>query len=98
MFSRSSSNIYLSGNTLCAVCKDSQGNDHNSSINLNNLIGNIEGKLTWGESNFAASSSNISLSGSTLSAQCKDSNGNVHNSSINLDNYISNIEGTLTAN
>lgn len=98
MFSNSSSNIYLSGTNLCATCRDSQENEHTSSINLNNYIGNIEGTLTWGECNFAASSCNISLRGSTLSAACDDSNGISHYSSINLDNYISNIEGTLTAN
>ena len=97
MFSNSSSNIYLNGTNLCATCLDSQGNKHDSSIDLNNYIGNIEGTLTWGESNFAGSSSNFSLSGAVLSAECSDSDGNTHHSSINLNNYISNQEGALTA-
>lgn len=97
MFGNSSSNIYLSGTTLYATCKDSQGNDHQSSMNLNNYIGNIEGALTWGQSNFAASSSNISLSGTVLSATCQDSNGGSHHSSINLNQYIMNNEGQLQA-
>ena len=97
MFTNSSSNIYLSGTTLYATCQDYDGNEHTSSINLNNYIGNIEGTLTWGESNFAGSSSNFSLSGAVLSAECSDSDGNTHHSSINLNNYISNQEGALTA-
>ena len=98
MFSNSSSNIYLKGTNLCATCLDSQGNKHDSSIDLNNYIGNIEGTLTWGKCNFAASSSNINLSGSIICADCKDSKGNSHHSAIYLDNYISNIEGTLKVN
>lgn len=96
MFGNSSSNIYLSGTTLHASCKDSQGNSHNSSLNLNTYIGNSEGSLVWGASNFAASSSNISLSGTTLHADCKDSSGKSHHSSLNLNSYISNIEGKLS--
>ena len=104
MFSNSSSNIYLNGTNLCATCRDSQGNEHTSSINLNNYIGNIEGTLTWGECNFAASSCNISLRYlyvvllSLLLAMILMELVISHYSSINLDNYISNIEGTLTAN
>ena len=98
MFSNSSSNIYLKGTNLCATCLDSKGNKHDSSIDLNNYIGNIEGTLTWGKCNFAASSSNINLSGSIICADCKDSKGNSHHSAIYLDNYISNIEGTLKVN
>lgn len=96
MFGNSSTNIYLSGTTLHATCKDSQGNDHQSSFNLNSHIGNSEGTLVWGASNFAASSSNISLSGTTLHADCLDSNGQSHHSSLNLNSYISNMEGSLS--
>lgn len=97
MFGKSSSGIYLSGTTLHASCLDSNGGSHNSSLNLNPLIGNHEGTLVWGSSNFAASCNNISLSGTTLHADCMDSNGKCHHSTLDLNNYVSNIEGTLKA-
>ena len=95
MFGNSSSNIYLSEGVLHATCKDSNGNDHHSTLNLNDYIGNIEGTLTWGCDNFTASSSGISLNGTVLSATCQDSNGGSHHSSLNLNQYICNNEGTL---
>jgi len=83
--SQSSPSLSLDGTTLSVGSK----------IDLNNHIGNIEGVLTWNQSNFGLSSNAMSLNGSTLSARCRRSNGTWNNSTINLDEHISNNNGTL---
>jgi hypothetical protein len=95
-FSHSSNNISVdSSGYLTASCRRIDGSWNDSSINLNNYIGNIDGHLTWGESNFAQTSQNISVSGGTLYASCQRMDGSWNDSSLNLDNYVTNNDGNL---
>ena len=49
-FSRTSTNITLSGSVLSADCGDANGNFHASSIDLNNVLGNVNGNSAPGGS------------------------------------------------
>jgi len=44
-FAESCSDIHLSGTTLSSTCKDYSGHEHQTSIDLNNRISNINGQL-----------------------------------------------------
>ena len=95
MFGSTSTDIELSGTILNAMCQDSEGDYHNSNIDLDNYISNNEGKLEWGGSSFSQSCSNINLNGTILSATCLNSEGEEFDSSIDLNHYICNNEGSL---
>lgn len=96
-FSKSSNNISMKGSTLRAYCKGISGGYTNSSINLDNYVGNNNGNLEWGGKNFSHSSDNISVSGSTLYAKCRRIDGTYNQSSLNLDKYVGNSNGKLFA-
>ena len=95
MFGSTSTDIELSGTILSAMCQDSEGDYHNSNIDLDNYISNNERKLEWGGSSFSQSCSNINLNGTILSATCLNSEGEEFDSSIDLNHYICNNEGSL---
>lgn len=94
-FSLSSSNISISNGTLHASCRRVDGSYNQSSLNLNEKIGNIDGELKYGYGDFSHSSNNISVSGNTLHASCRAINGLYKNSSLNLDHHVTNINGDL---
>ena len=94
-FSQSSHSISINNGTLHATCKNIQGQDCNSSLNLNNHISNNEGHLTWGGNGFINSSQNVQVNGNTLHARCQTSQGNWLDSSLNLDAHVGNNNGNL---
>ncbi|KDN43346.1 hypothetical protein RSAG8_06130, partial [Rhizoctonia solani AG-8 WAC10335] len=91
------------GHYLVAELQDSEGNWHQSSIDLNEYIGNIDGKLTWGESNFSESTQNIWLDTAhapsliLLKGEGMKEGDEAYASedSINLNEFITNNEGKL---
>ncbi|CAE6450292.1 hypothetical protein ACGC1H_000189 [Rhizoctonia solani] len=91
------------GHYLVAEVQDSEGNWHQSSIDLNEFIGNIDGKLTWGENNFSESTQNIWLDTSyapslvLLKGEGMKEGDEAYaaEDSINLNEFISNNEGRL---
>ena len=95
-FSRSSADIKLEGSYLKARCKDRAGSFHDSAVELNNYIANIDGLLKWQPNgNFVASSRNVILAGAVLKCQSKTRKGAWRDTSINLDEKISNYNGKL---
>ena len=95
-FSLTSTDVKLEGSKLKARCKDRSGNYHDSEIELDNYIANIDGVLKWQPNgNFAASSHNGSLVGSVLKCQSATRTGEFRDASINLDEKISNFNGKL---
>ena len=95
-FSRSSVDIKLEGSQLKARCKDRAGSYHDSAVELNNYIANIDGLLKWRPNgNFVASSRNVVLAGSVLKCHSKTREGTWRYTSINLDEKISNYNGKL---
>ena len=95
-FSRSSVDIKLEGSQLKARCKDRAGSYHDSAVELNNYIANIDGLLKWRPNgNFVASSRIVVLAGSVLKGHSKTREGAWRYTSINLDEKISNYNGKL---
>ena len=95
-FSLTSTDVKLEGSKLKARCKDRSGNYHDSEIELNNYIENIDGVLTWlPNGNFAASCHTVLLVGSVLKCQSATRTGQFRDASISLDEKISNFNGKL---
>ena len=69
-----------------------------SRIDLDAIIGNIDGNFLWGSGGYSQSAQNISLNGAnTLSAQLQKADGRWNNTQqLNLDVCIANINGRLT--
>ncbi|CAE7122731.1 unnamed protein product [Rhizoctonia solani] len=91
------------GHYLVAQLQDSEGNWHQSSLDLNEFIGNIDGKLTWDEKDFSESTKNIWLDTAhapsliLLKGEGRKEGDEEYaaEDSINLNEFISNIEGKL---
>ena len=95
-FSLSSIDVKLEGSKLKARCKDMEGLYHDSAIELNNYIENIDGFLEWQPNgNFIASSRNVVLAGTVLKCQSKNREGEWRRTSIDLDEQIFNSNGRL---
>jgi hypothetical protein len=67
-FAESCRNAVMHGGILHAECLTLTGGFQNSSINLDECIGNHDGSLRWGESNFSASAQDVRLEGALLHA------------------------------
>ncbi|PKN75753.1 MAG: cyanovirin [Deltaproteobacteria bacterium HGW-Deltaproteobacteria-10] len=101
-FSKTCRNISLQGATLKVDCQKTPNRPGESSsykaasLNLDNGIGNNEGTLLWGGTNFSQSCKNLSLERwTTLKADCGKKDLIYLPSSINLDERISNIDAVL---
>jgi len=58
-FSHTCRDISIDGGQLSAICRTQDQRERNTAINLDRFIGNIDGRLTWGERNFSHSSRDI---------------------------------------
>jgi hypothetical protein len=68
-----------------------------ASINLDNFIGNLDGKLTWEDNGFAKNCRDCKLNLSKLTCSCQKSDGISSTSSeINLNERISNVDGKFS--
>lgn len=86
----------LEGSKLIAVVPDRNGENQESSIELNNYIENINGTLTWRPyGNFIATSRNLQLDGWILRCQSLDYSKAWRNTSIHLLEKIKNFNGKL---
>ncbi|CAE6358175.1 unnamed protein product [Rhizoctonia solani] len=90
------------GHWLVASLQDSEGNWHESTIDLDHFIGNIDGKLTWGKTEFSQSTQNIWLDtnyGPSLiilkGEGQKEDESFGEEDALNLNEFIQNIEGKL---
>ncbi|KAH7032006.1 Cyanovirin-N [Linnemannia elongata] len=70
--------------TLTATCESNKGSNKESSIVINDFIGNNNGNFVWGSNNFIHSSSNIHLNGVVLHADLEDVFGDPTPSQIDL--------------
>jgi len=97
-FSKSCENSIISDSTLTSSCRKVDGTSVDTTINLNNHIGNTDGVLSWIENgNFTLSCKSISLNnGNTLGSSCRKVDQSSNDTSINLDEHIANIDGVLT--
>ena len=94
-FSHSSHSIHLRGTVLHARCKDQHGEYRESSIDLDAVLGNNDGRFTLHGGNFAHSARDVQLDGTELSATLRDTDGEWHRTSIDLNRCIGNSDGRL---
>lgn len=101
-FSLTCKNISLQGAILKADCEKKPNRPGESvsyrvaTLNLENGIGNNDGVLSWGGTNFRQSCKNISLEGrATLKADCSKNDLVYLPSSLNLNESISNDDAVL---
>ena len=101
-FSQTCGNITINGSTLSAECEKMNGAYQQTSINLDNYIGNLNGVLSWGDHNFSITCTDLGLGQLLssrefiLSAQCEKVDGITYSQTdISLDEHIANIDGTL---
>lgn len=102
-FSKTCNQIVLQGNILQANCARPNPRDpsnpfyHRTSLNLDSGIGNNDGVLAWGGTNFSQTCKNITLTSNTmLKADCTRAGVLSINSILNLDDRINNTNGSLT--
>jgi len=102
-FTKTCEEINISGSTLSATCQKADGYTLNdSSLNLDQYIGNLDGTLSWGDKDFSKTCENIALAQLlfnkqlVVTAQCEKKDGiSYEQSDIELDAHIANIDGTL---
>lgn len=103
-FSKTCINIALQGSALTAQCltwspREREEQYVTTSLNLDNGIGNKDGILKWGGTNFSRTCKNIKLFGTRRSffqADCLRPNRvTTVPSALNLDDRISNGNGVL---
>ncbi|PPQ69316.1 hypothetical protein CVT25_005917, partial [Psilocybe cyanescens] len=95
LFSDTCDKITITKGVLSADCKkaDKKTTVH-SSLSLNDYIGNVDGKLTWGGRGFSHTSEDIHITNGVLSAKLK-SGGKLVESKLDLNIYIQNQDGIL---
>ncbi|KAH6633778.1 hypothetical protein C7974DRAFT_471838 [Boeremia exigua] len=94
-FSRSSCNIELHDEILYAKCETSSGEYRETTLNLDQYIGNHYGKFAWEGRNYSMSASHTRLEGTVLHARLYTSDGGWHEESVDLEERIANICGYL---
>lgn len=85
---------------LTAQCQRSNGDWKDSSITLDDFLGNNNGSFLLGGDAFSTSASDVRIScntggPTTLHAELQRGDGSWHKDSINLDNFICNDDGNL---
>lgn len=94
-FTDSCRNVRLEDSILKADCRKTNDTYIASTLNLDNIIGNLEGKLSWGSQAFSKTSRNIKLEGSKISAEMQKTGGAWVSSTLDLNTNIANKDGVL---
>ena len=95
-FSQTCYDAAISGSTLSANCQRRNGSYHDTSIDLDSLIGNGNGTLREGEQNFSQTCRGMQLiNGGIMDGECKTRDQQWVSTSLNLDGFIGNIDGFL---
>ena len=97
-FSGSCKDLKLTdGHVLSATCKDRGANFRNTSLDLNNGIGNKDGRLTT-RGGYVSTCKNIGLNGNSLQADCRTYKGYWRSTNFDLNSIIINQDGNLRFN
>ncbi|MCJ1351705.1 MAG: hypothetical protein MMC33_001689 [Icmadophila ericetorum] len=77
--------------------QDNQGNTGTSAVDLDSVIGNVNGALSWGATGFSSQARNVALSadGNTLDAELPDSNGDFNPSTLAIAQDIGIVDGDV---
>jgi len=101
-FQKTCKDVSLDGSVLIAKCENWTNNGTTkeqitSKLDLNNCIGNIDGKLTWGHNNYKATSKTCTLINQlTLQCESKSKNGAFVTTTYDLGLTVNNTNGKLT--
>jgi CVNH domain len=79
---------------LHATCKRRDGSLNNTSLGLDQYVGNNNGFLQPNSSHFTETCIDVG-GGVTLEARCKAKNGVFDNTTLNLNNWVDNTNGFL---
>jgi len=95
-FSDSIDKVTITKGVLTAQCKKADNKTYvQSSIPLNDYIGNDDGKLSWGGRGFSHTAEAVQYLKGVLTAKIKNSAGKVIESKLDLNPYIQNVDGVL---
>ncbi|KAH7286314.1 hypothetical protein KP509_32G000600 [Ceratopteris richardii] len=95
-FSYSCKDVTVTGNFLAADCLNSDGAYDRSSLNMNDMIGNSNGRLVFPGTSFRNSCLSVEINdGHTLTASCKGTDGQYHPTSLDLNSCVYNADGML---
>eukprot|EP00039_Didymoeca_costata_P010367 m.139476 g.139476 ORF g.139476 m.139476 type:complete len:428 (+) comp14801_c0_seq3:217-1500(+) len=97
MFSASSKNIRLDRNTLVATCRNREGQDVTSQLNLDTGLGNKNGEFEAGGQNYSQTARNqtFQVPQTLLSCELQCCDGSWRPARIKLDDVITNDDGKL---
>jgi hypothetical protein len=85
----------LYSHVLRAKCKGLDGQYHTSELDLNTCIGNSNGELRWGGSNFSEHARDVWYEGVLLGGRLRDNDGHLRETKIYLNEHIANLDGRL---
>jgi hypothetical protein len=83
----------LVGSNLSTKCRGEHG-VQNTSVDLNNCLGNVDGTLNRGK-NFLLSCMSCRLRRETITCECKRHDGTWNTSRIDLNSFVGNDNGVL---
>lgn len=87
--------VLSDGHILTTTVTAQDGSKLTSALDLNTIVGNVNGVLSWGGSNFSEGAQNVQFTnGGQLEADIPDSNGNLSHSMM----WIGSIAGTDSNN
>ncbi len=92
-----SRHVVLQGTTLTAELQRNDGTWRAASVDLDLLLGNIEGKFKWGEKAFSTSGRSIQLDNTLLRAELGLSNGSWSADICDLSQRLMNNDGAFQA-
>ncbi|KAK0664634.1 hypothetical protein QBC41DRAFT_283636 [Cercophora samala] len=95
-FQLTSRGVHLSGSTLHAECRDWNSDWISTSLELDEVLGNSDGKFSLSDKNFSHSAKNLRLlRGSKLSASLRRRDGQLAKATFDLNLCVANINGHL---
>ena len=95
-FTETCTHIAITGSgIMTASCKKANGQWNTTALDLNTGVGNNNGTLVTGDSDFKASCRNIGGT-SILTASCRRRNGTYNRTALDMNPYINNSNGSLT--
>lgn len=94
-FTATCTGISITGSgIMTASCRKANGQSNTTALDLNTHVGNNNGTLVAGDSNFKASCRNIGGT-SILRASCRRGDGTYNSTALDMNPYINNSNGSL---
>lgn len=94
-FSQTCTHLFLEGSRLTADCRRINQSQVPATLDLDRGIGNLDGRLAWGDRNFSHTCEDIRLHGAILKAECRRIDGSLNKTRLDLDERIDNSDGML---